>query len=160
MSRLNINIAGTSIIAALYVVITLVMAPVSFGVIQLRISEMFNHLAIFNKRYIWAVTLGVLIVNMFSPLGPIDMLFGTAGTLLGTTLTYYLTKYSKSMLGKYAIATICQLPGMFLVDVEMHLYMGLPIFPTYWILALGEILSMVVGAILINLLAKKIDFTK
>lgn len=82
MHKINRNISATAIIAALYVSITLALAPISFGVVQLRLSEMFNHLAAFNKRYIFAVTLGVLIVNVFSPLGPIDMLFGTAGTLI------------------------------------------------------------------------------
>lgn len=160
MHKINRNISATAIIAALYVAITLALAPISFGVVQLRLSEMFNHLAAFNKRYIFAVTLGVLIVNVFSPLGPIDMLFGTAGTLIGTTLTYFCTRKVTSLIGKSTIATICQLPGMLLVDLEMHLYSNLPMFPTYWILAAGEIASMVIGAFLIYLISTKVDLYK
>ena len=92
MSKINRNIAATGVVAALYVAITLIFAPISYGVVQLRLSEMFNHLAAFNKRYIFAVTLGVLIVNIFSPLGVVDMIFGTAGTLIGTTLTYFTAR--------------------------------------------------------------------
>lgn len=160
MHKINRNISATAIIAALYVPITLALAPISFGVVQLRLSEMFNHLAAFNKRYIFAVTLGALIVNVFSPLGPIDMLFGTAGTLIGTTLTYFCTRKVTSLIGKFTIATICQLPGMLLVDLEMHLYSNLPMFPTYWILAAGEIASMVIGAFLIYLISTKVDLYK
>mgnify|MGYP002733419785 CR=1 FL=1 len=47
-----------ALIAALYVAVTLILAVISFGAIQLRLSEMFNYLAIFHKRYIVAVTLG------------------------------------------------------------------------------------------------------
>ncbi len=53
------SIAKTAVVAALYVVITLVLAPISFGAVQLRFAEMFNYLALYNKRYIWGVTLGV-----------------------------------------------------------------------------------------------------
>ncbi|KRN95183.1 QueT transporter family protein [Pediococcus stilesii] len=158
MKKLNRKIASSAIIAALYVVITLLMAPLSFGVIQLRLSELFNHLAAFNRRYILAVTMGVLIVNIFSPLGPIDMLFGTLGTLIGTTLTYVLAHKITNLFFKFMIATLCQMPGMFLVALEMHIYAKLPIFPTYWILALGEIASMLIGAVIVYLLSKKINF--
>lgn len=160
MKKLNRDIASAAIVAALYVVITLMLQPLSFGVMQLRLSELFNHLAAFNRRYIFAVTLGVLIVNIFSPLGPIDMVFGTIGTLIGTTLTYYLARNIDNLWIKFTIATICQMPGMFLVALEMNLAAKLPIFPTYWFLALGEIASMVIGAVVIYLLSKKINFSK
>ncbi|KAF0426738.1 QueT transporter family protein [Pediococcus acidilactici] len=157
MNKINRNIAATSVVAALYVAITLIFAPISYGVVQLRLSEMFNHLAAFNKRYIFAVTLGVFIVNIFSPLGVVDMIFGTAGTLIGTTLTYFTARNVNAKPLKFLIATVCQLPGMFLVDLEMHLYMNLPLFPTYWVLALGEIASMAIGAVVVYLITKKIN---
>ncbi|WIL71014.1 QueT transporter family protein [Pediococcus acidilactici] len=157
MSKINRNIAATGVVAALYVAITLIFDPISYGVVQLRLSEMFNHLAAFNKRYIFAVTLGVLIVNIFSPLGVVDMIFGTTGTLIGTTLTYFTARNIGAKPLKFLIATLCQLPRMFLVDLEMHLYMNLPLFPTYWVLALGEIASMAIGAVIIYLITKKIN---
>ena len=69
MSKINRNIAATGVVAALYVAITLIFAPISYGVVQLRLSEMFNHLAAFNKRYIFAVTLGVFDCKHFQPVG-------------------------------------------------------------------------------------------
>ena len=38
------------LLAALYVVITLVVAPVAQGPIQFRISESLNHVVVFNKK--------------------------------------------------------------------------------------------------------------
>ena len=52
------NLAKAGVVAGLYVAITLLLAPFSFGAVQLRLSELFNNLSVFNKRYIWAVTLG------------------------------------------------------------------------------------------------------
>ncbi len=51
------SIAKTAVVAALYIAITIILAPISFGVVQIRIAEMFNYLALYNKRYIWGVTL-------------------------------------------------------------------------------------------------------
>ena len=47
------NLAKAGVVAGLYVAITLLLAPFSFGAVQLRLSELFNNLSVFNKRYIW-----------------------------------------------------------------------------------------------------------
>src|SRR5699024_12165256 len=52
-----------SLVASLYVVVTMMLAVFSFGAIQLRLSEMFNYLALYNKRYVISVTLGVVFAN-------------------------------------------------------------------------------------------------
>ena len=49
------EIAKMAMVAALYVVITVFLAPFSFGQVQLRVAEMFNFLALYNKRYVWSV---------------------------------------------------------------------------------------------------------
>ena len=46
------NLAKAGVVAGLYVAITLLLAPFSFGAVQLRLSELFNNLSVFNKRYI------------------------------------------------------------------------------------------------------------
>ena len=62
------ELAKTGIAAGLYVAVTLVLSVISFGAIQFRLSEMFNYLALFHKRYVVAITLGVVIVNFMSPM--------------------------------------------------------------------------------------------
>lgn len=57
-----------AVIASLYVVVTSLLAFMSFGAIQFRIAEMLNHLAVFNKKYIIGIVGGVLISNLFSQL--------------------------------------------------------------------------------------------
>lgn len=69
-------LAKMALVTALYVVVTVLLAPLSFGPIQLRLAELFNYLGVFNKRYIWSITLGVAIANAASPLGIIDIVIG------------------------------------------------------------------------------------
>lgn len=83
-----------AVIAALYVVLTLVFAPLSFGPIQFRMSELIMLFILVDRRYITGLTLGVLVANIFSPLGIVDVIFGTSATLLA--LLVYILIATKS----------------------------------------------------------------
>ena len=76
------EISFNALIATVYVVITVLVTPLSYGPIQLRFSEILVLFCFFNKRYGTGLTLGCLIANLFSPLGFIDVLFGTLATAL------------------------------------------------------------------------------
>lgn len=76
----------TAIVAALYAVLTMALAPISYGLIQLRLSEVMTLLAFINPVYIAGLTLGTLIANIASQLGAMDMIFGTLATLVATWL--------------------------------------------------------------------------
>lgn len=69
-----------SVVAAIYVVLTFAIAPISYGPIQVRISEILVLLAFYDKRYIVSLTIGCLFANMLSPLGMADIIVGTLGT--------------------------------------------------------------------------------
>ena len=75
------DVTRMALVTGLYVAVTLVLSVFSFGVIQIRLSEMFNYLSLYNKRYIVAVTAGVALANMASPLGLIDVVVGSVSTL-------------------------------------------------------------------------------
>ena len=57
-----VSLTKAGIVAALYAALTLVLSPISYGAMQIRLSEIFNNLAVFNKRYIWALTIGCAIL--------------------------------------------------------------------------------------------------
>ena len=59
------TLATSGIIAALYVAVTFLIAPFGFTLIQFRISEMFNHLVVFNKKYIFGIVIGVFVANFY-----------------------------------------------------------------------------------------------
>ena len=86
MKKLNTKmIALNAIIAAVYAAFTILLAPISYGSIQMRISEIMIFLAFYNKDYIPGLVLGCLIANIPSGLGAFDMVFGTFATLLAET---------------------------------------------------------------------------
>lgn len=88
------KLAVCSMIAALYTAVSLALAPLTFGVVQMRISEALGLLAVFSPVGVWGVTLGCLLSNVLGVcLGvtlPPDIIFGTLATLIASTLTYRL----------------------------------------------------------------------
>ncbi len=79
-------IVRTAIVAALYAVLTMALAPISYGMIQFRLSEVMTLLAFINPVYIVGLTLGTLIANFASQLGMADMVFGTLATFISVFL--------------------------------------------------------------------------
>lgn len=155
------SLTKVGITAALYVVLTLVVAPFSFGAFQFRVSDIFNHLIDFNKRYIWALTIGCAIANMASPLGPIDILVGTSGTLISGLLIYAINKHVSNLKAKLAVSTIIPtVVGMIPIALELHYVQHLPFWLTYGTSMVGELISCLVGVFLVYGLSKRIDLTK
>ena len=76
-----------AILAALYAVLTLILATISYGPVQVRLSEVLTLLAFYNKRWVPGLTLGCLLANIGSPFGPIDIVLGTLATLLAALMT-------------------------------------------------------------------------
>ncbi|HPT78198.1 MAG TPA: QueT transporter family protein [Candidatus Atribacteria bacterium] len=77
-------------IAAIYVVLTLIFAPISFGetLIEFRIAEALTVLPLYTPAAIPGLFVGCLISNLFSPVGTLDIVLGSLATLLAAYLTY------------------------------------------------------------------------
>ena len=87
------RLVRTAVIAALYAVLTLFLAPISYGSIQFRISEIMVLLAFFDPFYIGGLTLGCFVANILGPNGMVDAVFGTIAT--------FISVYAISITGKY-----------------------------------------------------------
>ncbi|BAP86752.1 membrane protein [Paucilactobacillus hokkaidonensis JCM 18461] len=162
--RNTADLAKVAVVAALYVVVTIVLAPFSFGAYQLRLSETFNHLALFNKRYVLAVTLGVATANITSPLGIIDIVWGSFQTLVMLVLIRFLTKHVSNLIVKMIIAILVTTFMMWMIALELAWVGNAAFWPTFWAAwlstGIGELLSMSVGAVLIYFLNKAVDLKK
>ncbi|MDR2898821.1 MAG: QueT transporter family protein [Clostridiales bacterium] len=88
------KITRIGVTAALYASLTLVLWPISFGMIQLRVSEMLCLLAFIDPVYAIGVTLGCFIANIASPLGIVYITVGT----LHTAISVFFISRSKSLL--------------------------------------------------------------
>ena len=81
-----------AMIAALYVVLTLVSAAfgLASGAIQIRVSEALCVLTFFTPAAIPGLTIGCLIANIVTSATVLDIVFGTLATFIGAFLGYYL----------------------------------------------------------------------
>lgn len=149
-----------SLAAALYVAVTLVLAVISFGAIQIRLSEMFNYLALFHKRYVWGVTLGVVFANFMSPMWVLDVPIGSMATFLALILSRAITKRMENMVAKMTVMAIIFTISMFSIAMQLYLLLDLPFFYTWFTVALGELLSMTIGGVIIHMLSTKLDLSK
>lgn len=80
-----------ALIAAAYVALTFLSNAFSlaYGPIQFRVSEVLTILPVFTPAAIPGVTVGCFIANIAS-FNALDMIFGTAATLIAALLTYRL----------------------------------------------------------------------
>ena len=77
-------------IAAVYVVLTLVFAPLSFSEVQIRFSEALTVLPFFTPAAIPGLFVGCIIANLLGGAIPVDIIFGSIATLIGAFFTYQL----------------------------------------------------------------------
>ena len=82
-SERNRWIAQGALIAALYVVLTLVFAPISFGPVQLRIAEALAIMPLFTSAAVPGLFIGCIIANMLGGGIVVDVIFGSLATLIG-----------------------------------------------------------------------------
>ena len=87
--------AQAAMIAAIYVVVTLVVAPFAYGEVQVRISEALTILPVFTPAAVPGVFLGCLIRNMLGGCILPDIIFGRLATLFGAVFTRTLRNKSK-----------------------------------------------------------------
>lgn len=76
-----------AVIAAVYAALTLVLAPISMGAVQCRISEALTVLPLFTPVAIPGLFIGCLLANIFIGGSVYDIVFGSLTTLLAAYLT-------------------------------------------------------------------------
>lgn len=85
----------SAMIAAIYVVLTIVFRPFSFGEIQVRIAEALTILPAFTPAAIPGLFVGCLIGNLIGGGILPDIVFGSLATLIGAIFTHLLRKQNK-----------------------------------------------------------------
>ena len=153
-----------AIVAAIYIALTIIppFNVISFGAYQFRISEMMNFMAFYNRKYIIGVTIGCMIANLFSPLW-IDVFVGGGSTLVFLTLGvvlfskvkpgYLLNGWLRKDFFLFSILMVT-------IAIELNIVTGAPFLLTWFTTAIGECASLLVGAILIDKISKRVDLTQ
>lgn len=139
-------------IAAIYVVLTLVFAPFSFGEVQARISEALTILPYFTPAAIPGLFVGCIIANTLGGAIPVDILCGSLATLLGAVFTYLLRRQTKWLAPVPPIVA-----NALIVPFVLRFGYGVPLPIPFMMLTvgIGEVLSCgVVGMVLLIALEK------
>lgn len=138
-------------IAAIYVVLTIVFAPFSFGEIQVRVSEALTVLPYFTPAAIPGLFIGCIIGNTLGGAIPVDIVFGSLATLIGACLTYLLRqKRYLAPVGPIAANTL-------IVPFVLRFGYGVPLPIPFMMLTvgIGEVLSCgVMGMVVLHALER------
>ena len=86
------QIALNGLVAGLYAAVTILTASFAYGNIQFRIAEALCPLVALEPSLTIGLTLGCLIANLFSTVSVLDIVIGTAATLLACLLTTRIKK--------------------------------------------------------------------
>ncbi|MDR1954167.1 MAG: QueT transporter family protein, partial [Clostridiales Family XIII bacterium] len=79
-----------AVIGGVYAALTVVLAPISYGPMQARVSEALTVLPYFTPAAVPGLFIGCLAANIISPYGVPDMIFGSLASLLSAFLSYKL----------------------------------------------------------------------
>ena len=154
MNKKVLFIVHAAVIAALYVVLTLIANTLGLAnyAIQVRFSEALTILPFFTPSAIPGLFIGCILSNLLTGCVPLDVLFGSMATLLGALGTYFLRKYSKWL------APICPILANTLIVpfVLAYIYRFDGSIPYFMVtVGMGEFISCgVLGMILLNVLQK------
>lgn len=134
------TITTGAVIAALYAAITLLLQPISYGVFQFRISEVLTVLPFFTPAAIPGLFVGCILGNLASPLGPVDIICGSAATLLAAWMTY-----------KMPVKWLAPLPPVIcnglIVGFELYFLIHEPLLLSIGLVAFGEAVVCFAGGI-------------
>ena len=112
MNRSRISsrtIAIAAVVGAAYAALTVGLAPISYGAIQFRVSEVLCILPYFIPSTAWGLFIGCAIANILGG-GVLDIVFGSLATLLAALVTAWLGK-KEHTLGNSVLA--CLQPVVF-----------------------------------------------
>ncbi|WP_066499429.1 QueT transporter family protein [Abyssisolibacter fermentans] len=82
----------SAMIAAMYTSLTLILQPISYGFMQIRVSEVLTVMPFFTLAAIPGLTIGCLISNIVGGNGILDIIFGTLATFIAALLSSKMKK--------------------------------------------------------------------
>ena len=139
-------------IAAIYVVLTVVFEPLSFGVAQVRIAEALTVLPYFTPAAIPGLFAGCVIANFMGGGIPADIVFGSLATLAGALGSYALRRH------KYLVPVPPILANLVIVPFVLYYGYGLTFMPIPLMMlsvGAGELISCgIMGLVILFALEK------
>ena len=117
--------------------LTIVLAPISYGPVQVRVSEVLTILPFLTPASVPGLFIGCVVANTYGGLGIYDIIGGSLCTLMAALLTYLLSKTRKPILAPLPPVVINALG----VSLYLHFLFQLPYWLTVAYIALGEMVA-------------------
>lgn len=141
-------IIRVAMIAAIYVVLNIIFASISYGPIQVRIAEALTVLPFIDPSAIIGLFVGCILANILGPGGMVDIIGGSLCTLVAAYLTYKLKDPKLAPLPPVLI-------NAFGVSIYLHLLFDLSYWITVLYIGIGEVIAgYILGYPLLILLIK------
>lgn len=154
----NKYLAQSGLIASLYAVLTVILAPISYGPIQVRVSEILTVLPFVTPAAVPGLFIGCMVANIYGGLGVYDIFGGSLCTLFAAILTQLLSRIRIQL-----SAPLVPLPPVVINSLGVSLYLHLLFRLPYWItvsyIAIGEFVACyILGGILLIIVFWKTNF--
>jgi uncharacterized membrane protein len=154
------NIALAGLIAAVYAALTVALAPISFGVYQVRVAEALTILPFITDAAVLGLFVGCAIANYFGGNGVYDIVLGSMLTLGAAILTRYIGTISRRLNTPNLGYLLAPLPPVLLNAFGVAAYLAPIVNMGYWfvvqMIGLGELIACyVLGLPLLVLLVRR-----
>lgn len=147
MKKFN-YLVRVAMIGAIYVILTIIFAPISYGPVQVRIAEALVVLPFIEPSAIIGLFVGCILANIYGGLGMVDIIGGSFCTLIAAYLT---SKVKNPKLAPLPPVII----NAFGVSIYLHLLFDLPYWITALYIGIGEVIACyILGYPLLILLIK------
>src|SRR2546429_9835725 len=118
--RPRARVGESGVVAALSPAVTMVLNPLSYGPLQLRVAEILKPLVVWEPHLIPAFVIGNFLSNLASPFaGPWELIFMPCANLVGASLCYVVGRRSP-VAGAALLATVIAAAGSLLLSVLLR----------------------------------------
>lgn len=152
----TLKLVKMALIVAIYVAVTGVFAPISFGNIQFRISEILVLLIFVDGLYLVPLTLGCAISNfLFSTMGLVDVICGTGATFLALVMIYLTKQFmikrdvKNITLILFASSVWAAIVNGVIVGAELYYVLQLPFWLSVIEVAVGEFVVVSIVGVMV-----------
>lgn len=128
------SVIRVALVGSLYAVLTMLLAPISYGPVQVRIAEALTVLPYIRRAYMWGLFGGCIVANIYGGLGIWDIIGGSLCTLVAGFLTSIMPKPQLAPLPPVVV-------NAFGVSLYLHFIFKLPYLVTVAYIALGEAIA-------------------
>ncbi|MDP4133593.1 MAG: QueT transporter family protein [Bacillota bacterium] len=108
----------SAIVGAVYAALTIILAPISYGMVQFRVSELMTLLVFINPAYIPGLLVGCFAANLMGAGGMIDAVFGTLASAFAFLIMVFARKIKNKNIG-LIIASLGPALSSFIIALEM-----------------------------------------